>query len=400
MLAPRPPRLTLLAAAHFTVDLYASFFTPLLPLLIAKFHLSLALVGLLVALGSMSSSLSQPFFGWWSDRLRRPWFVAFGPLLAALFLSAVGAAPSYVALVGLLLLGGLGTASFHPQAASLVGGEGRRRGFSMALFVTGGSIGFAVGPAYAVAAVGAFGLERSWLAGLPGLAMSAALLWWFRGVQPQPHAPRARSRASLRPVLRPLTLLYLIVVLRSLVSYGFLTFLPVYLQGLGWSVGAAGVLLTVFLVCGALGGFAGGWSGDRWGRRGVQVASFLISAPLLFAFLFTRGSPSLALLVVGYAFLQGSLPINVVMGQDLMPERGATIASLLMGGAWGVGALLVAGVGALADRVGLHAALVLLAAMTFPGLLCALALPSSPARATAKVPPVELAVASTEPAAP
>src|SRR5215813_12913920 len=120
-----PPRLSLLAGAHCAVDLYASFFTPLLPLLIAKFHLSLTLVGLLVAFGSMSSSLTQPFFGWWSDRLRRPWFVAFGPLMGALFLSAVGAAPNYAALVGLLLLGGLGTAAFHPQAASLVGGEGR-----------------------------------------------------------------------------------------------------------------------------------------------------------------------------------------------------------------------------------------------------------------------------------
>src|SRR5262249_22095266 len=150
----------------------------------------------------------------------------------------------------------------------------------------------------------------------------------------------------------------------SLVSYGFITFLPVYLKGLGWSIGGAGMLLTLFLVCGALGGFLGRWLGDRWSRRGVQIASVSLSAPLLFAFLVTHGTLSLAPLVTGYFFLQSSLPINVVMGQDLMPERGATIASLLMGAAWGVGALLVAAVGALADRVGLHTALFVLTGVT------------------------------------
>ena len=64
------------------------------------------------------------------------------------------------------------------------------------------------------------------------------------------------------------------------------------------------------------------------------------------------------------------------MGQELLPERGATIASLLMGGAWGVGALLVAAVGALADLAGLHAALLALCGTTALGLLCAWALPS------------------------
>jgi FSR family fosmidomycin resistance protein-like MFS transporter len=391
-MSSRPPRLGLLAGAHFTVDAYSSFFTPLLPLLMAKFDLSLALVGLLVAIGSTSSSLTQPLFGWWSDRLRRPWFVAFGPLVAAVFLSAVGAAPNYPALLALLLVGGLGTAAFHPQGANLVTGGSRSRGIAMAMFVSGGSIGFALGPALAVATVGAFGLERSWLAALPGLAVCAGLLWWFRGVEPVPRAERASAHVSLRPVARPLALLYSIVVLRSMVSYGFMTFLPIYLKDQGWSVGAAGMLLTVFLVCGATGGFAGGWIGDRFGRRGVQIVSFLASGPLLFAFLFTQGPVSILLLVAGYTALQASLPINVVMGQELLPERGATIASLLMGGAWGVGALLIAVVGALGDRVGLHSALVFLAAMTVPGWLCAVSLPRHAIAKLEPVPAVELAV--------
>src|SRR6185436_18093992 len=58
-----PPRLALLTLAHFAVDAYSSFLSPLLPLLIGRLGLSLARVGLLTAIGSASSSLSQPLFG-------------------------------------------------------------------------------------------------------------------------------------------------------------------------------------------------------------------------------------------------------------------------------------------------------------------------------------------------
>src|SRR5438552_9172194 len=162
------PRLALLSFGHFTIDAYSSFLSPLLPLVIHKLHLTFTQVGALVALSSLSSSLSQPLFGWFSDRLRRPWFVAFGPLCSALFLSSVGAAPSFGALIALLMVGGLGAASYHPQAAVLASTLAERRALSMSFFVSAGTFGFALGPLFAVATQGWFGLERTWLAGAPG----------------------------------------------------------------------------------------------------------------------------------------------------------------------------------------------------------------------------------------
>ena len=108
------PRLGLLALGHMTIDAYSSFFSPLLPLLMTKLHLSLTLVGTLVALASVTSSFAQPLFGLVSDRVRRPWFIAFGPLTAALFMSGLGLAPTYGVLVGLLMAGGVGVAGLNP----------------------------------------------------------------------------------------------------------------------------------------------------------------------------------------------------------------------------------------------------------------------------------------------
>jgi FSR family fosmidomycin resistance protein-like MFS transporter len=94
-------------------------------------------------------------------------------------------------------------------------------------------------------------------------------------------------------------------------------------------------------------------------------------------FLFLPDWRGLVCLVLGGFFLQSSLPVNVVLGQELSPEHSSTIASLLMGAAWGVGALLIGPIGALADHTSLHTALLVLSAALGVGFLCALALPQA-----------------------
>src|ERR1043166_4904753 len=253
------PRLVVLAAGHFTIDAYSSFFLPLLPLLAQRLGLNYAMVGGLTAMASLSSSFSQPLFGVLSDRMRRPWFVALGPMIAAVFMASIGLAPRYDALVALLVLGGIGVAMFHPQTASLAGASSPDRGMAMSFWVTGGTLGWALGPAYATAIVHQFGLARTWLAAIPGLVMCALLFTWFARVAPRSAVRRERaSLAELKPVARPLAMLYFTVVSRSAVSSGFATFLPLWVHARGGSVTQGGWLTTIYLTLGALGGFAGG----------------------------------------------------------------------------------------------------------------------------------------------
>ncbi|HTO91908.1 MAG TPA: MFS transporter [Candidatus Sulfotelmatobacter sp.] len=382
------PRLLLLSFAHFSTDAYSSFFSPLLPLLVHRLHLSLTQVGSLVAFAAISSSFAQPLYGWVSDRLHRPWFVAFGPMVAAIFLSSIGLAPSYGALVALLMIGGMGVAAFHPQAAVLASEQGTSRSLAMSIFVTGGTLGFALGPLFAVSVAGRFGIERTWLAAIPGLLVAVLLTSWFARVTPRArHLGGRPALGELRPVLRPLALLYLAVVCRSAVSYGFMTFLPIHLHARGYSLSAGGGLTTAYLALGALGGFMGGWLADRYGGRRVVAISFLGATPLYFGFLFLPAPWNLVSLICGSLVLQGSLPVNVVLGQELSPRHSSTISSLLMGAAWGLGALLIGPIGVLADHRGLHVALEVLACMAPLGLVCAWSLPRGvAARPTELVP--------------
>ena len=373
---PIPSRLGLLTFGHLTIDSYSSFFSPLLPLLVTKLHLSLTLVGTLVALSTVTSSFSQPLFGLMSDRMRRPWFVALGPLTAAVFMSLLGLAPTYVALVALLMLAGLGVAAFHPQAAVLASQVSGKRNASMAIFITGGTVGFSVGPMFAVGVVSAFGLERTWVAMAPGLVASALLLTWLARVPPRPrHEAKGVPLRELRPVLRPLSLLYFATVSRSAVSYGFMTLLPLYMTGRGYTLSQSGFVLSLYLLSGALGGFFGGWLSDRLGGHRVLVSSFVIAAPLYAAFLLLPDAFGIPCLILGSFSLQSSLAMNVVLGQELSPRHSSSISSLLMGAAWGMGALILWPVGALADRAGIHAALASLCCMLAVGLACAVVLP-------------------------
>jgi FSR family fosmidomycin resistance protein-like MFS transporter len=167
-----------------------------------------------------------------------------------------------------------------------------------------------------------------------------------------------------------------------------MTFLPLQLTHHGYSVTQVGVIASLYLSCGALGGFLGGWLAERWGGRRVVLASFLGSAPLYLAFLFLPDAIGLVCLVAGSFILQASLPVNVVLGQELSPRHASTISSLLMGAAWGLGALLVSPVGALADRFGLHVALLSLAGMLLVGMACAALLPAVSGAVVADLPEV------------
>jgi FSR family fosmidomycin resistance protein-like MFS transporter len=365
-------RLAVLTLGHFTIDAYSSFFLPLLPLLSQRLGLNYAMVGGLTAMASMSSSFLQPLFGVLADRLRRPWFVALGPMIAAVFMASIGLAPSYPALVALLVLGGVGVAMFHPQTASLAGATSAQRGLAMSWWVTGGTLGWALGPAYATAIVNRFGLDHTWLAAIPGLALCALLLAWFGRVAP--HAVARRERAAfreLRPVARSLAMIYFAVVCRSAVSAGFATFLPLWVHAHGGSVTRGGWITTSYLTLGSLGGFLGGWLADRFGGRRVVVASFATSAPFYAMFFLLPRAFALPALFVGYLVLQASLPVNVVLGQELSPRHSGIISSLLMGAAWGLGALLLYPVGLLADHAGLEVALATLSSLVLVGFACA-----------------------------
>ena len=152
----------LMTVGHFIDDIYPGFLPPLLPVFIDRFGLSLALAGVLGTVLSLSTSVSQFGFGLIADRVGRRAFVIAGPLMACVFLSLAPLSTSYVHLVVLLALGGIGVAAFHPSAVSLAAAYAtRRKSLAVSAFSAAGTVGFATGPLVILWVVMTFGIERS-----------------------------------------------------------------------------------------------------------------------------------------------------------------------------------------------------------------------------------------------
>lgn len=369
---PRIDRRTLAATtvAHFINDFYVAFLAPLLPLVVARFNLTLTLAGLLATILNTSAALSQPLFGALADRMRRRFLVVLGPALTVAAMGLMGVAPSYGALILLLLLAGTGTASFHPQGASTAGfASGQQKGVGLSLFVAGGELGFSLGPVVIATVVAAYGLSATWMVALPGI-LACLLLW--RVVTPHHVAAVTRThtlRAELREALRPLALLWSVVTLRTIIISSYITFLPLLLRERGGSIIAGGAAVFLFGGLGAIGGLAGGALSDRLGRRAVLVLSLILSAPLLL--LFVRGHQpwSYLFLAAGGITMYLSAAVTIVMAQELMPQRASVASSIVMGLAWGVAGLSLTAVGALADAVGLSTALTWILSLTLLALI-------------------------------
>jgi len=89
----------------------------------------------------------------------------------------------------------------------------------------------------------------------------------------------------------------------------------------------------------------------------------------------TSGWTLAVLVSVGGLFLQSTLPINVTYGQQIAPVSAATVSSLMMGFAWGVGSLMAPAIGLLGDRLGLSTALMITAVVPLLAAVAAIPLP-------------------------
>ncbi len=381
---PAWSRLVTMAFAHFTNDLFAAFLSPLLPLVVTKFNLSLALAGLMGTSFNTTAAFAQPFFGIAADRITRPVFTILGPLLTVLGMGLLGLAPSYAIMLAVLFVTGVGTASFHPQSFALAGAAGgHRRGTGLSIFVAGGELGYALGPLYVAVIVGALGLRGTVVAAIPGLA--ACLLLWRLAASwhVTREAPPEALRSDLRQHGPVFALIWLIAVIRSAITLSFILFLPLLLRERGQSLILGATAVFLFGGIGALGGLTGGMLSDRFGRRAVMATSFLLSAPLLFLFGATESGWGLLPLALGGMLLYLSAPVSIAMAQEMLPRRASLASSFVTGMAWGTAGLSLTLVGAIADRIGLRDTLTAMLGLSLVAVACVWALPHEAPRGAA-----------------
>ena len=109
--------------------------------------------------------------------------------------------------------------------------------------------------------------------------------------------------------------------------------------------------------------------------------SMLGSVPFLALFFFGHGVAAMAGLGLGGLILLFTIPVNVVMAQELAPGQAGTVSALMMGFAWGIaGLIFIPLVGWASDRWTMQTTMSGLIVFPLIGFFLTLKLPKRHAR--------------------
>ena len=366
-LPARRPVMSVLAAlsvAHLLNDLVQSMIPALYPLLKQTYQLDFMQIGLITLAFQVTSSLLQPLLGFLTDRKPWPYAMVAGMGSTLIGLITLSYAQSYGAVLVAAGLIGLGSAVFHPEATRMARhAAAGRQGLAQGVFQVGGHTGYAIGPLLAAAIVVPRGQESlAWFSGVVLVAM--LLMAWTAGRYSALRREQGAAKShgddvaghglsSVR-VLFAMAVLILLLFSKNAYTAAFTSYYTFYLiERFGVSVQLSQIMLFVYLVVGAAGVIIGGMIGDRIGRDRVIWLSILGTLPfallLPLADLFWTGVLSIVISFV----MASAFSAILIYAIDLAPHRVGLVGGLFYGLAFGLGGVCAAGLGILADRVGI-----------------------------------------------
>jgi FSR family fosmidomycin resistance protein-like MFS transporter len=356
------------------VDLLNGSRPVLLAYLSEPLGLTNANIGLISTLYVATASITQPVFGWLSDRFGPRWLAAGGLFWMMGFFMLAMLLPGTEALV-FLVIASLGSAALHPAGAMQATVRGRthyagRETTAASFFFLFGQLGLFLGPIIAGPLLDRFGL--------PGLLIPAGLClpvalnatWQLRHTRPSHVSERVQSAGKIGHSIWFIITLTTIAVLQAWAQQNMVTFIPKYLKDLGQTPAIYGLIAGLFMGGSALGNVLGGHLADRFGKQRVAGTMLALAGIPLFLLSLVGWSPWLFLLVPLSGMLTGSVhSIIVVIAQGVIRGGMALASGLTLGIMFTAGAFGTLLSGPLADAWGfplvfqLTAGLVLAAAL-------------------------------------
>ena len=141
------------------------------------------------------------------------------------------------------------------------------------------------------------------------------------------------------------------------------------IEDYGISIQGAQIYIFIFMIAGVIGTFLGGPLADRFGKRNIILFSLVGAAPLAMMLPYVP-----LFLVIPMFFLIGfiitsSFSVTVVYAQELMPNKIGMVSGLIVGLAFGMGAIGSVLYGNLADFFSIKFVMILCSFLPLLGLL-------------------------------
>ncbi|ASI72269.1 MFS transporter [Bacillus cereus] len=365
---------------HFLNDSMQAVVPALFPILEKTMNLSYMQVGWIAFALNMTSSIMQPVFGMYSDKKPLPFLLPLGMFSSMLGMIGLAFAPNFIIVIISVLFIGLGSAVFHPEGARVAYmAAGAKRGLAQAIYQVGGNTGNSLAPIFTalifvpLGQIGSLGFTAF---AAVGIALLIFVSNWYKN-ELATGAVRRKKRAALEAenaivsthIKFVIILLVFLTFVRSWYGAGIGNFYQFYLiEHYGLSIKNAQYFVFAFMIAGVLGTFFGGPLADRFGKKNIIVFSMLGSAPLALLL------PHVSLVWVVPLFLcigfisSSSFSVIVVYAQELVPGKVGMVSGLIVGLAFGLGALGAVVLGKLADIYSLQFIMLLCSCLPLIGL--------------------------------
>ncbi|MEP9367447.1 MFS transporter [Xanthobacter sp. VNH20] len=323
-------------AAHFVSHILQLALAPLFLVMRDDLGVSFTELGLILSIFYLFSGAGQVLAGVLVDRFGADRLLLCGIVLQSASIAALGAAPSYVAMLPLAMLAGLGNSVYHPADLSILSHRvgGKRLGRAFAAHVIFGNIGFALSPIVS----GGLALMYGWRAaliilGIACLCVAVGLMCGRAVLRTPSHAERRADHAAgpapsfMHILMTPVVLLAFLYFLLSAMSLvGVQNFsITAFQEGFGVSAAVAAFAVTAYQIGQAAGVAAGGWLADRITRHHVVAMVGLSMAALMCLLLgFVAYGPAAA---VGLLTLIGASVGVTMPSRDVLVRRAAAAGS-------------------------------------------------------------------------
>jgi len=277
--------MSLVGLAHASSHFGHMLLPPLFPVYMQEFGLSFAQVGLLMTVFFVISGIGQAVSGFVVDKLgaRPVLFAALFTFLGACLVASQ--AQGYAWLIAAAALAGLANCPFHPIDFSILNQRVStpRLGYAFSMHGLSGSLGWALTPLILVGLMGVIGWRNAYLVTAGVYAMVIAVLWINRDQLVTTVVKRSESAvqgSSIDFLKMPVVwwcfafFLFSTVTLAVVQSYSASILKAMH----GVSLQAATATLTAYMLCSAVGIFAGGFVSARLGaQRSDKVVSVCMS---------------------------------------------------------------------------------------------------------------------------
>jgi len=365
--------------AHLLNDLLQAVIPAVYPILKENFNLSFSQIGFITFSFQLTSSVFQPFVGYYTDKFPRPFSQIYGMLFSLAGIISLSFADNFYLILISVCLIGTGSSIFHPESARISNlASGGRRGLAQSIFQVGGNFGTALGPLL-VALIVVPNSQRYilWfvIAAMLGLVIIGKIATWYKAHLffriNKKNAFIDNHTLSKKTVQIAITILLVVIFSKFFYTASLSTYYAFYVMDkFHLSVQQAQYHMFIYLIAYAVGTVMGGPLGDKFGRKYVIWFSVFGATPFALLLPYANLFYTDVLMVVIGIIISSAFPAIIVYAQELIPRKLGMVSGLFYGFAFGMAALGSALLGVLADYTSIQLVYQLCSFLPFIGIIC------------------------------